>query len=220
MQTEYLSKQNSSTLILFFNGWGMNNSILEHLKNTEFDILCFSNYDNDYIFDDKVTKGYKKIYLVAWSMGVWASAKTLENLNIKFDKKIAINGTLKPISDNFGIPISIFEGTINNFSERNKMKFDKRMLGSKEDFLWFQNLKSKRENITQLEELKLIYKNALNPRIDFTFDEIIIGQEDLIFPVKNQLKFWENRGAISTIKCPHFPFQFFNSWSDIIGING
>jgi len=220
MQTEYLSKHNSSKLILFFNGWGMNNSVLEHLKNSEFDILCFSNYNDDFSFNKEILDSYKELYLVAWSMGVWASAKTFKKQNINFNKRISINGTLNPINDELGIPISIFEGTINNFSDRNKMKFDRRMLGSKEAFTWYKNLSSKRENSTQLEELKLIYKNAKNTTIDFTFDKIIIGEQDLIFPVKNQIKFWQNKGQTSTIECPHFPFLFFNSWSDIIGVNG
>ena len=198
----------------------MNNSIVKHLENSEFDVLCFSNYNNDFNFNLALLKPYNEIYLIAWSMGVWAAAKTFENCKLKFTKSIAINGTLKPINDNFGIPTSIFEGTINNFSDRNKMKFDRRMLGSKDNFTWFQNLASKRENNSQLEELKIIYKNAINTTIDFTFDEIFIGQQDLIFPVINQIEFWKHKGHITQVECPHFPFLFLNSWSDFISING
>ena len=220
MQIEFLHKTNKPKLILFFNGWGMNDSVVKHLENSDFDVLSFSNYDNDFSFDLTLLESYKEIHLIAWSMGVWAASKTLEGYTFKLKRSVAINGTLKPISDTFGIPISIFEGTINNFSDRNKMKFDRRMLGSKESFAWYQNLSLKRGNSSQLEELKIIYKNAINTTIDFTFDEIFIGQEDLIFPVNNQIEFWKNKGQVTKIECPHFPFLFFNSWSDIIDING
>ena len=219
MKIEFLHKKNNPKLILFFNGWGMNKAIINHLECTEFDVLCFSDYTHDFNFDKKLLEPYQEVYLIAWSMGVWAASRTIENNNILIKKSIAINGTLKPIDDKFGIPVSIFEGTINNFSDRNKMKFDRRMLGSKEDFNWYKNLSLKRENHSQLEELKIIYKNAINTTIDFTFDKIIIGQKDLIFPANNQIRFWMNKGQIIEIDCPHFPFIYFNSWSDIIGVN-
>jgi len=216
MQTKFLNKNNNEKLILFFNGWGMNMSILEHINSENYDVLTFYNYDKQFNINIDVLENYKEIYLVAWSMGVWAAAVSLQGTDIKITKSIAINGTLRPIDNNFGIPISIFEGTINNFSERNKLKFDRRMLGSKENFDWYKSLKNKRENKEQLDELKLIHKNAINTSIDFTFDKIIIGKQDLIFPSNNQINFWKDKGESILIECPHFPFLKYNSWSDII----
>ena len=99
MQIEFLHKSNKPKLILFFNGWGMNSSIVEHLEKSEFDIICLSNYNDKLNFDLNLLDSYKEIYLVAWSMGVWAAAESLKKHHINFKKAIAINGTTLPIDD-------------------------------------------------------------------------------------------------------------------------
>jgi biotin synthesis protein BioG len=90
------------------------------------------------------------------------------------------------------------------------------MLGSKESFEAFDNMGITRSLDSQLEELKRIYKNAVNNTIDFTFDKIFIGNQDLIFPTKNQVNFWEGKSKIIELDIPHFPFFYFKSWDEII----
>ena len=216
MQANFLHQDNNNKVILFFNGWGMDDAVIGHLDKTTYDIFTFSHYDDDFSFDESLLKKYSEIYLVAWSMGVWMAAEVLRNTNIIIKKAIAINGTLNPISDDCGIPVSIFEGTINNFSERNKRKFDRRMFASKEAFNKFENIGNNRDSESQLEELKRIYKNAVNTTIDFTFDKILIGKQDLIFPVNHQIKFWKGKAITTQLELPHFPFFNFNSWTSII----
>lgn len=215
MKSKFLHKNNSSNLILFFNGWGMDESIVSHLEAGAYDVCVFQHYDSD--FEVNVDfEAYDNIYLIAFSMGVWSASKALQALDVKLDHKIAISGTCKPIDDEHGIPKAIFKGTIDHFSERNKHKFDRRMMDSKEDFETFKALANERRLEDQLEELELIYKMALENEVEFTFDKAIVGERDLIFPTKNQLQFWNNKAEIQTIESAHFPFFKFKSWSDLV----
>ena len=66
----------NDNLIYFFNGWGMDESVLNILKkplNT--DILMFYDYQNleinNDVFDECLK--YKNKYLISWSMGVMIS---------------------------------------------------------------------------------------------------------------------------------------------------
>lgn len=218
MKSSFLEKESNHKLILFFNGWGMDSSVVSHLKTEDYDVKAFCHYNHDFsIAEDSFSK-YDEIILIAWSMGVWAAARALEGLNIQINRAIAINGTLEPVNDQLGIPEGIFKGTIDHFSERNKQKFDRRMLGSKDQFLKFNSKKMDRTLDNQLEELKIIYDLALNTNASISFDKAIIGKEDLIFPVQNQQNAWEGKAEIEYLDSPHFPFYAFSSWSEILDL--
>lgn len=43
MNITWLEKKDSDSLIIFFNGWGMDEHSISHLKNDEYDILMFND---------------------------------------------------------------------------------------------------------------------------------------------------------------------------------
>ena len=52
------------------------------------------------------------------------------------------------------------------------------------------------------------------------FTKAFIGKKDRIIPALRQEKYYNNHNTkISIIQCPHYPFNFFKSWLDIIGEN-
>ena len=216
MKNKFINKANNEKLILFFNGWGMDELVVGHLDSEGFDICVFYHYDKDFNIDRNILKDYKEIYLIAWSMGVWAASKSFQGLNINLKKSVAINGTLNPVNDLQGIPVDIFKGTIDYFSDRNKQKFDRRMLGSKLDFQKYQQITSTRTIEDQLSELELIYSLAQNNELGFSFDKVLIGEQDLIFPSQNQRNYWTGRTEIKEIEGAHFPFFNYNTWAEII----
>ena len=62
-----------------------------------------------------ISEKYEQKFLITWSMGVFVAAylrKYFEN----FDKKIAINGTITPVDNEFGIPVKMFELTLKHAS--------------------------------------------------------------------------------------------------------
>ena len=70
MKYKWLNKKENTELIIFFNGWGMDEAVIKHLNFENYDVLMF--YDYNFLetdFDFSSINNYKK-HLVAWSMGV------------------------------------------------------------------------------------------------------------------------------------------------------
>ncbi|MBR5303307.1 MAG: DUF452 family protein [Candidatus Gastranaerophilales bacterium] len=211
MQYFWLNKNNNKKLILFFNGWAMNETPVKHLKCDDFDVLVLFDYrDLNFDLSQFDFSKYKEKYLICWSMGVYASClykKVLQN----FDKKIAINGTTKIIDNNFGIPEKIYKITVKLLNEDSCDKFIKNM---------FDNGKLNPEiTITRKlcelkEELISIQKIELQEELDFNL--AIISSDDKIIPTKNQINFWQNKAKIKQIESTHCPFEKFESWMELL----
>ncbi len=212
MQHQWLNKESKNkNLIVFFNGWAMNDSPIKHLNCQNYDVLMVSDYrDLNFDFRQFDFSKYEKKYLICWSMGVYA-ANLFKNIFDNFDKKIAINGTTKIIDDNFGIPNKIYKITVKFLNEESRDKFIKNM---------FDNGKIN-PNITitrSLSELKeeLISIQNIELTQELNYDLAIISKDDKIIPTKNQLNFWQNKTKIKEINSTHCPFEIYNSWQDLL----
>ena len=90
MKYKWLNKNNNSKLILFFNGWGMDECVVNHLKTDDYDVLMFYDYNSiETDFNFKAINLYKTKHLVAWSMGVMIASL----FEVDYTSKTAINGT-------------------------------------------------------------------------------------------------------------------------------
>ena len=212
MQYFWLSKKEENTkLILFFNGWAMNETPVKHLKYEGFDVLVLFDYRNFNLDLSQFNfKKYEKKYLICWSMGVYAANLFKDDL-IDYDKKIAINGTNKIIDDNYGIPAKIYKVTVKFLNEDSCEKFIKNMF----------NKGKLNPNITitrTLRELKeeLISIQNIQLKDELDFDCAIISDDDRIVPAQNQINFWTNKTEIRKIKSTHCPFEMFSSWSELL----
>lgn len=216
MKIKWLNKKNNPYCILFFNGWGMDEYAVSHLEIGNFDLCMF----NDYSTVEKIKpkfKEYDEVYLVAWSLGVWAANKALLESDIIIKKSIALNGTLKPIDEREGIAPNIFRSTLENWDGRNRSKFNLRVLGGKKQYDLFSEMISKRSLSCQKAELESIYREAVSVKIkEMDFDVAFIGTNDLIFASKNQKKHWNNKTRIVMFNTSHFPFINFENWNEII----
>ncbi|MCZ2661847.1 malonyl-ACP O-methyltransferase BioC [Bacteroides fragilis] len=184
-------RETGSEVILFFTGWGMDETPFIHYLPQHRDlIICYDYRSLD--FDKTLLSTYTQIQVVAWSMGVWAASQVLQGSNLPITQSIAINGTPFPIDDARGIPPVIFEGTLNNLSEATLQKFRRRMCGSGSDFKAFCEIAPQRTVEELKEELTAIHRqyNELPPSA-FVWNKAIIGESDHIFPSRNQEQAWE-----------------------------
>jgi len=203
MEYKWLNRENNQKLIIFFNGWGMDESVVNHLEPEDYDVLMFYDYNSLNTEFDLTSLGiYDKKYLIAWSMGVMVA--TLFDIN--YDKKVAINGTLKPIDDNFGIPKRIYNLTLKGFSPVGAERFIKSMFNN-ESF----SIKINREFENQKSELEALTHYQSNQ--NFKYDRIILSSEDKIIPTKNQIEFWKIQ---PNIQGGHAPFNNFKKWSELL----
>ncbi len=196
--------ENNEKLIIFFNGWGMDEFIISHLDRKGYDLLVFYDYTN-LDTDFPPLNNYKEKYLIGWSMGVMISTLFYDCFG-KIDKYIAINGTPKSIDNQYGIPEKIYKLTLKGFNENSCRKFIERMFDKKPTIEKFSDrtLESQREELQNLMGIEGKY---------ISFDKVLVSENDNIIPTKNQLNYWRHPVIIKGGHCPFFEFK---SWSEIV----
>jgi len=211
MKKLWINKQNAPELLLFFNGWGMDEKPFKHLAvDNELDVLMI--YDYTVLGDIEELNDYKTIHLVAWSLGVFAAAKVLSGM--KFASATAINGTLKPIDEGEGIASAIFQGTINSWSDIARMKFNRRMCGIEhgKQFKINRSIESQKSELIALQE-----QITNNPVPENIFQQAIISLNDKIFTRHAQETHWQNaRIPLTIIDELHYFFPEIKSWKEML----
>jgi len=209
MKSKLYIQNESKKIIIFFAGWGVDtNPFHKEILSSKKNILFIYDYTGieispelkEILSDDY----YTEISVIAWSMGVMVANTLLQGHKLK--NAIAINGTLEPISDKYGIYERIFDLTINSFNDETAINFAKRMCLSdynkyKENFPERINLK---EELLSLKQ----YAQNKNKSEKNIFTNVIISENDKIIPPKHQLDFWKTKGIIPKIlkDSPHFCF--------------
>lgn len=201
MQYKWLNKQGNKNLIVFFNGWGMNEKAVEHLSFGRFDVLIFFDYRTFEISDFDFSEYENKI-LVAWSMGVYVCNYYYEKFK-DFNKFIAINGTQKPIDDKFGIPTAIYNLTVENFNDLSCAKFMKKISNKLEPC--GRTTVELKDELISIRDLKV--DKLLN------FDEAIVSTKDRIIPSQNQMNYWKNAKQTDGA---HYIFDLYTSWEELV----
>ena len=117
MKQHFIIKNNQKHLLLFFAGWGMDETPFLTIHPTDKDwMICYDYRSLE--FDADILQEYSEITLIAWSMGVWAASQIMKQyLSLPLSQSIAINGTLYPIHETKGITPTIFEGTLQGLNE-------------------------------------------------------------------------------------------------------
>ena len=208
MKYKWLNRKNNNKFIIFFNGWGMDECIVKHLEPEDYDVLMFYDYNTlETDFDFNGLNIYSQKYLVAWSMGVMTAAL----FDIDYTFKTAINGTLKPIDNKYGIPERIYNLTLTNFSEKGAERFIKNMFN--EDCLPPPKISEITNRSFESQKSELEALTHYSAKQDYKYDRVILSSDDKIIPTKNQVAFW---GIEPNIKSGHSPFNYFKSWRELL----
>lgn len=215
MNKYWINRNHNSECILFFNGWGMDKHAIKNMHCANVDICMFSNYGEFDTFN--ITEfNYKKIHLVAWSLGVSFAHKLLADSDINISTSIAINGTPFPMHNDYGISNGIFEKTLSSWDERNRRKFNIRMVGGMTNFKIANELISQRSIKDQQTELQFFYDHNDEFGLEkFDWDFALIGDADLIIPSQNQTNYWSGGTKVISKNWAHFPFIKIDSWQQL-----
>ena len=249
MQYHWLNKADNDKLIVFFAGWSFDYKPFEFLNCEDSDVLMIYDYniisDIDEILQSVILSDseeshkirpqndnfYKHKYLITWSMGVFV-AYLLRNSLPEFDKKIAINGTIFPVDDNFGIPQKPFLLTLKHARIGLEGKFYKNIFNKNEEYERYTKSpvsRSIENRINELNELYKLIKENSNKNLDILnqvqndnlfekyYDKAIVSLSDKIIPPKNQINFWQTfETPFETIESGHFPYYNFKSWKELL----
>ena len=213
MKQYFIIKNNQKHLLLFFAGWGMDETPFLQIHPTDKDwMICYDYRSLE--FDADILQEYSEITLIAWSMGVWAASQIMKQYpSLPLSQSIAINGTLSPIHETKGITPTIFEGTLQGLNEQSLQKFQRRMCGSAADYKAFQTVAPQRPVEELKEELAAIQKHYLSlPPSDFAWQRAIIGKSDRIFLPDSQWLAWRNKvDSLEYTEAAHYQQDLFDN---------
>lgn len=218
MKTFRLHGNGRKNLIVFCNGWGMDSFPFQFLTSIDHDVYMLYDYRELTRLPDieDIALHYDMVHLVSWSMGVWVGQKLFSDKRHLFNRTIAINGTLCPIDDEFGIPVQVFDATLADFGEISRLKFYKRMCREKPNLQTFLANQPQRSLEDQGEELVALKKQVDCRSADQSiYQEIIVSERDFIVPTTNQLHYWQNK-QVRLVSGFHFVFNLWSSWEQLL----
>lgn len=202
MKQVYIIKDRHPRLLVFFAGWGADETPFKDYQPADSDyMLCYDYRTLE--FDASLLKEYREINVIGWSMGVWAATQVMGKLQetdtaLVIKNSIAINGTPYPIDDTYGIPTAIYHGTLEGLTGPSLHKFLRRMCFNGEAFKEFLNITPRRPLEELKEELAEIERMYLSlPATSFYWQQAVVGNNDRIIPPDNQLNAWRKEAEIS-----------------------
>jgi biotin synthesis protein BioG len=219
MKTYIRRRELNRTLVIVYGGWGVDERVFEPLCNNDFDFILFYNYSADDPLVLPELKTYQKIVLIGWSLGVWAAEYLHHKTGIVPDVTIAVNGTPIPADDHYGIPLNVFEGTLNNITEENIEKFYLRMFGDKTTYHLNLDRIPSRTLKSLHDELRWMYNRIMEQKEPgFRWDFAVTSDIDRVFPSRNLECYWmKAKGTTHVIlSSPHYFFHEFGSFPEFI----
>ncbi|MDE5850349.1 MAG: DUF452 family protein [Muribaculaceae bacterium] len=203
MKIEFIKRGAATRLILIFAGWSTDSRYYSDCVADGWDTAVVSDYRD--MSMPPIPSQYSTVYMFAYSLGVAAASLC----NVPAAVRIAICGSLSPVSDDFGIPESVYAGTLDGLSERSLMKFHLRMAGDKATYESIKFRLPENPDISFLkDELRAIrnYSGKIYSGSGrMKFDRAYIAENDRIFPPRNLQSFWNSCGETETVilNAPH-----------------
>jgi pimeloyl-[acyl-carrier protein] methyl ester esterase len=220
MKTYIRRRDKNTQLVVLYGGWGTDENVFTSFCNDEFDFILFYNYSADEAFVLPEMKTYDRVILIGWSLGVWAAEYLSSKTGIKADLTIAVNGTPIPADNQYGIPLNVFEGTLNNITEENMEKFYFRMFGDKKNYLLNIDKVPHRTLKSLHDELRWLYNRIMEQKEPgFRWDYAVTSKIDRVFPSENTQSYWSKEKETRHIILP-YPHYFFHKWSNYLEFVG
>lgn len=219
MKTYIKRREANTDLIIVFGGWGTDQNAFLPLCSDNHDLILYYNYSADEPLVLPDPKTYKSVTMIGWSLGIWAAEYLSGTMDLKPDFSIAVNGTPVPADNLYGIPLDVFEGTVNNLSEQGLEKFNLRIFGDKKTLDLYRDRTSQRTLESLKDELRWMYNRIMETNdLNYTWDIATASPDDRVFPYKNVYDYWSKRDKtrLLTIDMPHYPFFKWNNFGEMI----
>jgi hypothetical protein len=212
-------------VILFFTDWGMDHHQYGHLQGGDYDVIIISNYSDYSIYN--TIKTYRQINIIAQGAGVWAASAAFDNiyhtlstsgsstygsstsgkyrlirLLKKMGKAIAIDGTLCPVSNIWGIPQEIF-----NIMAEGPGEMSRELRAFRENYLFSNAI---------LWNKAIICKN--NPIIPAENQTRFWNEYNLGTDRNHRLTRSSGEFSITYMEKSHFPFEEYEKWDSILNL--
>lgn len=189
-------------LILFMLGWGATPNAVHHLAfPAGYDVLCCYDHRQLTPLRAEDFAGYERIYLFAWSFGVWVAEQSCQALPLY--RAVAINGTPYPASPKYGLRLKVLQRTIKSVAAMGGNPF--RDEAHPEKYAPAGPCK-KTTLQEQVEELDFLAEacQTLPEQPHLPWLRAYIATRDEIFPPDRMRAYWGELGV--EFESWHFPF--------------
>ncbi|MDE5903436.1 MAG: DUF452 family protein [Muribaculaceae bacterium] len=220
MKTSIIARNPSChRLIIIFSGWSTSPALYAGIFPEGWDVMVVYDYGRT---DEplSIPHYYSSILVVAWSLGVAAAEEALRHEAHRVSGAFAVNGTLAPAHDLYGIPSRIYHDTEAALNERNLRRFRHRLSSSRDPYTFPEESPAAISEAEATDPQLLIARLRTELRhlaphtLPLSADECslpwrkaYIGSSDLIFPALNQRRAWEAHPARPQIcewQCGHY----------------
>ncbi|MBR5521994.1 MAG: DUF452 family protein [Akkermansia sp.] len=203
MEQYWLRKEGNQDLLLYMLGWAATPNAINHICPEGYDVLAVCNYTRLTPLSEAELGSYHRIYLFAWSFGIWVAEQTCRELPLH--KAIALNGTPYPVDARYGMRLRVVLRTMRNLAHNGgintaaEQQDDSRYMptGPFPD-------RDPMDKIVELENLAAWSKEQ--PGIGLHWDKAYIADKDEIFPPANMWAYWEPMGLGTSFSSYHYPF--------------
>lgn len=203
MQETWLIHGGKHDLVIFMLGWSATPNAVCHIRPAGCDVLVCHHYTTLRVLEPKEFCVYRRLYLFAWSFGVWAAEQCCHRLPLY--KAVAYNGTPFPVDARFGMHPRVVQLTLRGLARVGMTPFLAKTYGSAEavpqgDF----PERSLEENTAELGYLA--EQSVQSSKENIHWDKAYIAVGDSIFPSAAMRAYWSSVGLGAEMAGPHYPF--------------
>lgn len=203
MQHTWLKRAGERDLALFVLGWASTPNAVCHIDPPGCDMLAVYDYTDLQPPEETLYAPYRRIYLFAWSFGVWVAEQLCCDLPLY--KAIALNGTPFPVDERYGMRLRVVLRTMQAMARTGAPpagahagEADRAMpTGPYPD----RSIEAKIEELTRLAAW-----SRENSTARLAWDAAFIGDKDEIFPPERMWAYWRQVGLGTEFSGYHYPF--------------
>lgn len=203
MQQFWLKKEDNPDLVLYMLGWASTPNAVYHIEVPQCDVLACCDYRSIAPLSASELAHYRRIYLFAWSFGVWVAEQCCRELPLH--RAIALNGTPFPVDDRYGMRLRVVMRTMQGLARVGMNPFHEKTYGGLRYIP--EGPFADRSIEDKIEELRLLAEwSKENSAAHIRWDEAWIGDKDEIFPPAKMWAYWQSVGLGTGFESYHYPF--------------
>ncbi len=204
MEKVWLKREGNPDLVLYMLGWAATPNAVLHIDPPGCDVLACYDYRSLEPLAAAEFSHYRRIYLFAWSFGVWVAEQCCRELPLC--RAVALNGTPFPVDERYGMRLRAVQrsmrarakhGGANAFDDGTQTGVRYAPKGPFAD-------RSIEEQIRELEQLAE-WSHA-DSAAHLHWDAAFIGDKDEVFPPERMRAWWHSVGLGTEFASYHYPF--------------
>lgn len=201
-QAWLIQNEENKSLILFMLGWGATPNAVQHLPfPAGYDVLCCYDHRSLTPLAAQDFERYERLYLFAWSFGVWVAEQSCQELPLY--RAIAINGTPYPASAQYGLRLKVLQRTIRSVASLGGNAFKDESTPEKYAPAGIFEEPTPRQQVEELDFLAEACQ-TLPEQPHLPWHRAYIATMDEIFPPARMRAYWGELGQ--DFASYHFPF--------------